>query len=79
MEIYQHKVEVNGEAFLTFQRGKHRKPSITPYQDLYFVLMFNSVRGFIDDDVLGRDMSRKRVAGQAVADGGAPAWFDMAA
>ena len=79
MEIYQHKVEVNGEAFLTFQRGKHRKPSITPYQDLYFVLMFNSVRGFIDDDVLGRDMSRKRVAGQAVADGGAPAWFDMTA
>lgn len=79
MEIYQHKVEVNGEAYLTFQRGKHRKPSVTPYQDLYFVLMFSSARGFIDDDVLGRDLSRKRVGGQAIADGGAPAWFDMAA
>lgn len=79
MEIYQHKVEVNGEAYLTFQRGKHRKPSVTPYQDLYFVLMFNKFRGFIDDDILGADSSRKRVAGQTAAEGGGNAWFDMAA
>ena len=79
MEIYQHKVEVNGVAYLTIQRGKHRKPSITPYQDLYVVYQFNAERGFIDDDVLGPDMSRKRVAAATASEGGAPAWFDMTA
>ena len=69
MEIYQHKVEINGEAYLTFQRGKHRKPSVTPAQDLYVVYKFSADRGFIDDDVLGPDMSRKRVAA-APASGG---------
>lgn len=78
MEIYQHKVEVNGVAYLTFQRGKHRKPGVTPYQDLYVVYQFNAERGFIDDDVLGPDMSRKRVAAATASEGGAPAWFDMA-
>jgi hypothetical protein len=79
MEIYQHIVEVNGEKYLTFQRGKHRKPSVTPYRDLYFVMKFHPDFGFIPDDVLGKDTSLRRVGGQMVADGGAPAWFDMAA
>lgn len=78
MEIYQHKVVVNGESYLTFQRGKHRKPGVTPAQDLYTVYMFHLERGFIDDDVLGADQSRKRVAAQTAAEGGASAWFDMA-
>lgn len=79
MEIYQHKVEINGEAYLTFQRGKHRKPSVTPAQDLYVVYKFSADRGFIDDDVLGPDMSRKRVAAAPASGGGGNAWFDMAA
>lgn len=77
MEIYQHKVEVNGEAYLTFQRGKHRKPGVTDSKDLYFVYQFNKDRGFIDDDVLGPDMSRKRVAAAAASEGGGNAWFDV--
>jgi len=79
MEIYQHKVEVNGLAYMTYQRGKHRRPGVTPYQDLYTVYQFHPERGFIDDDVLGPDMSRKRVAAATASEGGAPAWFDMAA
>lgn len=77
MEIYQHKVEVNGEAYLTFQRGKHRKPVVTPSQDLFFVLKFQKERGFIDDDVLTMDTSRKRVGAAAVSEGGANAWYDL--
>lgn len=77
MEIYQHKVEINGEAYLTFQRGKHRKPGVTPAADLYTVYKFSAERGFIDDDVLGPDQSRRRVAAATNSEGGQTAWFDM--
>ncbi len=77
MEIYQHKVEINGEAYLTFQRGKHR--GVAPHNEQYTVYKFDKDRGYIDDDVLGPDMSRKRVAAGPASGGGGNAWFDMAA
>ncbi len=77
MEIYQHKVEMNGEAYMTFQRGKHR--GMPPLVNSYVVYQFNKDRGYIDDDVLGPDMSRKRVAAAPASGGGENAWFDMAA
>ena len=77
MEIYQHKVEMNGEAYMTFQRGKHR--GMPPLVNSYVVYQFNKDRGYIDDDVLGPDMSRKRVAAAPASGGGDNAWFDMAA
>lgn len=75
MEIYIHIVKANGESYLTVQRGKHRKIAITRESDLYTVLKFERI-GAILDDINGRDTSRKRVGGEATADGGGSAWFD---
>lgn len=78
MEIYQHKVVVNGVSYLTMQRGKHRKSGlITPPTDLYCVYQFNATRGFIDDDILTYDQSMNRIAAAPRSAGGEPAWFDM--
>jgi len=74
LEIYQHIVKVNGESYLTFQRGKHRKATITPERDLYFVYKFQQV-GTIPDDILGVDCSRRSVGGKTVSDGGEGAWW----
>lgn len=79
MEIYQHLVVINGETYVTWMRGKHRKAGTpTPHEHYYTVYKFAQV-GFIPDDVLGNDMSRKRVAAATAAEGGQTAWFDMAA
>lgn len=74
MEIYQHIVKVNGDSYLTFQRGKHRKSTITPDRDLYFVYKFQEV-GTIPDDVLANDNSRKSVGGKTQTEGGGDAWY----
>lgn len=79
MEIYQHLVVINGETYITWMRGKHRKAgNPTPHTDYYTVYKFGAV-GFIPDDILGADQSRKRVAAATASEGGQPAWFDMAA
>lgn len=70
MEIYIHLVEMNGRTYLTVQRGKHRKFTVTPLEDRFFVRMFETVGGILDD-VNGRDLTRKRVGGASLADGGA--------
>lgn len=77
MEIYQHIVKVNGESYLTFQRGKHRGPLslITPERDLYTVYKFQQV-GTIPDDVLLIDNSRRTVGGKTINEGGDSAWYD---
>lgn len=74
IEIYHHIVKVNDESYLTLQRGKHRKPSITPERDLYTVLKFEPVGGILDD-INDRDLSRRQVGGGAIADGAAQPWF----
>lgn len=43
LEIMIHKVEVNGESFLTVARGKHRDVNLTSAKDQYFVLPFKQV------------------------------------
>lgn len=75
MEIYQHIVKVNGVSYLTLQRGKHRKPTITPEKDLYCCYMFQQV-GTIPDDVLGVDNSRRVVGGKTMTEGGDEPWYD---
>lgn len=65
LEISIHIEKFNGESYLTCQRGKHRKISITPLKDLYTVLKFNPVAG-IPDDVNGPDLSCKSVGGAQV-------------
>lgn len=76
MEIYLHIEKVNGESYLTMQRGKHRKVGITPAADMYTVYKFEPY-GIIDD-VFDRDMSRRSVGGGIVADGGGAPWYDQA-
>lgn len=74
LEIYLGKVKVNGQWYLTVQRGKHRGlVQQTPETDLYFVLPFNDVGG-IRDDISGRDTSSKH-AGANIGDGNTKPWF----
>lgn len=74
MEIMHHIVKVGEESYLTLQRGKHRKPDITPERDLYTILKFEDV-GIIPDDITGRDLSRKYIGGSPIADGGNQPWY----
>ena len=77
MEIYLHIEKVNGESYLTAQVGKHRKITRTPLVDQYTVYKFEPYG--ICDDIGGPDMSRRTVGGGTAAEGGAAAWFSMAA
>lgn len=74
MEIYIHIEKVNGESYLTMQRGKHRKVGITPARDMYCVYKFEDV-GNIPDDVLDVDRSRRSVGGNTLASGGDAPWY----
>lgn len=59
MEIYIHKVIVNGRSYLTVQQGKHRKLRPTEERYKYFVLPFHDI-GAIHPDLLGKDTSTRR-------------------
>ncbi len=75
LEIYLHKEVINGEAYLTIQRGKHRGlPIITPANDLYCVYKFEAV-GNIVDDYLRDDMSRRMVGGGTAIQGFEAPWY----
>ena len=76
VEIYIHIVIVNGEKYLTIQRGKHRKVKITPLEFLYCVYKFEPL-GNIPFDINGDDKSRRAVGGKTLSEGGNPAWWDM--
>ena len=79
MEIYQHLVRISGITYITWMRGKHRKSGKpTPYEDYYTVYQFDPRGiGFIPYDVLGADMSRKRVGAGAVSEGSSgDAWWN---
>lgn len=64
-EIYIHKEILNGEAFLTLQRGKHRVNSILPEKHKFLVLPFYPI-GALRDDYGKEDSSRSKVGGGAV-------------
>jgi len=40
LELYLHKTKINGEYYLTVQRGKDRRPTIVPDELLYTKLKF---------------------------------------
>lgn len=75
LEIYIHIVKVNGESYLTVQRGKHRKVKITPEKDLYHVLPFSPVGG-VRDDINGKDTSRKHPGGGAMGSEDERPWWE---
>ena len=66
IEIFIHIEKLNGRAFQTFQRGKHRGVSSTPDKDKYFVLPFPEDGRPILDDLNGADISCSRVGGGAI-------------
>lgn len=74
VEIFIHIEKVDGRSYLTVQRGKHRKITITPECHLHTVLPFFEA-GSVRDDVLGKDISMKSPGGKYISDGGAE-WFD---
>lgn len=69
LEIFQHIEKLNGESYLTLQRGKHRKDQIrmTPYEDLYMVLKFHPIFGLLPD-VGGLDTTLSKVGAKRKAD-----------
>lgn len=79
IELYIHKVEFNGQWYLTIQRGKHRGIiGATKAEDLYCVLPFMpSKDGMYDagilDDLEYEDSSRRKV-GANTLDGGDAYW-----
>lgn len=76
MEISIHIEKFNGESFLTIQRGKHRKITITPEKDLYCVLKFEKI-GNIPDDYGKVNRTLRKVGGRPESDGGnANVWWD---
>jgi hypothetical protein len=68
MEIYIHKVIVNGKSYLTVQRGKHRVIKQTPEEHKFFVIPFFDV-GDIRDDINSSDTSTKRPGSIKLEDG----------
>lgn len=74
LEIFIHIVTVNGEDFLTIQRGKHRKPTATPHKFRYTVLPF-AAAGAVRDDLHGQDTSRKVPGGGVAGSGEEVPWF----
>jgi hypothetical protein len=59
LELYIHKVIVDGKSYLTIQRGKHRVIIQTPEEHKFCVLPFHDV-GDIRDDINDVDTSTKR-------------------
>lgn len=77
IEIYQHIVKHQGEAYLTLRRGKHRKPGVISESDKFCIYKFNSsLLGNIPDDVDGPDCSRRKLGAATNAEGGELAWYD---
>jgi hypothetical protein len=64
LEIYIHIEKINGEAFLTIQRGKHRIIGQTDPKHLYCVLAFSKYG--IQFDVGRTDTTRRKAGGGAL-------------
>lgn len=75
-EIFFHIESVNGEAYLTVQRGKHRKIKQTPLEHLFCVLPFKK-NGGIMDDINGPDTTRKKVGGGPIGSGEENPFWDF--
>lgn len=78
LELYIHIVKINGESYLTIQRGKHRGlVRMTQEKDKYCVLPFSPIGG-IRDDINGPDTTRRHVGGGAVGSGDEAPWWKVA-
>ena len=62
MELFIHIEKMNGRAYLTIQRGKHRINGVTPLEYLHAILPFQ-LKGCILDDIMGADSTRSKIGG----------------
>lgn len=75
LEIFIHIEKVNGESYLTVQRGKHRIIGQTPTKDLYCVLKFEKYG--IPFDEGRKDLSRRTVGGGPIGSKDEKPFFDF--
>lgn len=74
VEIYIHKETLNGEDYLTMQRGKHRGVNNTPHAHQYCVYKFDPMIG-LSFDWNGEDVSYRSLGGTTMSEGGdTPLW-----
>lgn len=68
LEFYCHIEKLNGESYLTFQRGKHRNNGIIADIDKYCVYKFQKVGGILDD-INGPSAALRKVGGGPIGSG----------
>lgn len=76
IEIYQHKVCHNGKYYITWQRGKHRKPTITPDEMMFCIYEFEKIGSF-KPDIFGEAKFSRRLGGGTGANANQAAWDDF--
>jgi hypothetical protein len=76
LELHFHIEHLNGESFLTIQRGKHRIPSIIPEKDKHMVLKFTE-KGCILDDLNGPDTTLRKVGGGPIGSAEETPFFEF--
>jgi len=76
LELVVNIEKVGLDSYLDIHRGKHRGVEVTSAAHLGTILKFESVGGILDD-LHGRDLSRKFIGGQAMADGGGKEWHTV--
>ena len=68
IELFLHIERLNGKAYLTIQRGKHRGLDVLPEADMFMVLPFPS-KGSIVDDYGKQPIHSRKIGGGPVGSG----------
>lgn len=76
IEIYQHKICHNGKYYITWQRGKHRKPTITDDQLMFCIYEFEKIGSF-KPDIFGEAKFSRRLGGGTGSNANQAAWDDF--
>jgi len=76
LEIHEHIEYLNGQAYLTMQRGKHRLPTIIPEKDKSVILPFTE-KGCILDDINGPDSTLRKVGGGPIGSSEETPFFEF--
>ena len=76
LEIHFHIEHLNGESFLTAQRGKHRWPTVIPEKDKHLVLKFTD-KGCIMEDIGKPEASLRKVGGGPIGSSEETPFFEF--
>ena len=75
MEVYQAFVIVGNKKFITWQRGKHRKPGNQPEEKMKFCVYKTNPVGFVKWDIGGKPGYTHRLNGD-IQNVGSSEFFD---